>query len=405
MENEIKIIPYSSNSTILVEDSINEGYFYILKSGTISIQSDIIFKDNTLNKYHSGDSFGLVSGLTKNPVRHTLTADSDCEVVRIPLKRLGEYLHNNRQICVKIISLYSNQLRALDSYLVNKYYSIDSLEHPEKLLDDSQSYIDINQKNIAAHSLCKYIEWATQNKINPRGIEFAEKKLKEIAPNFQPPIYDSNILNLKEDKVIFVENEPADNFYIIKEGAVKISKLVDGQEFILCILREGEIFGEMAVLNKKVRNATAIVFEDSKIMRLSLDTFMEEVGEKILSLLFEIFSRRIWYAHQRASLLVMNDFNSKMYCYLQILISDINAKNKFQMDSKGEFIFNFSLDDLKKMIGFAELKNETINEFLTDTNIDISNHSIRIFDKRKIDDKVSIYKTRERKKNVVNMPV
>jgi len=406
MKDEVATIHFSAGSTVLVENSVNEGYFYILKSGEIKIQSRIVLKEKEYNKYKPGDTFALVSGLTKNRIRNTLSAVTDCEVARIPLNNLGEYLDKNREICLKIISLYSNHLRALDSYIVRSNRSIDQLENPEKLLQDSQCYIDSGRMNEAAHSLSSYIKWAVAAEKNPKGVELAEARLKEIAPDFKFPSFNSNKITLSPGEVIFVENKPADYFYVIEDGAVKISKLVNGQEVILSILREGEIFGEMAVLNKRVRNATASVFENAKLIRLSVDSFLDDVGSKIISTLFENFSRRIWYAHQRALLFDMTDLNSKLYCYLQILISDLNAKNKIKFDNsessgdivQGEYIFNFSLSDLLKMIGHPDAKNDLINDFLTDGNIDISNHCIRIIDRRKIDDKAAIYKTREKNK-------
>ncbi len=404
MKEEIKIINYSAGSTVLVENSVNEGFFYIIKSGTVSIQSDIKFKDKVMKKYETGDSFGIVSGLTKNPIRNTLIVDTDCEIVRIPLSNLGDYLYNNRQICLKIISSYSNQLRALDSYLVKSNHPIDKLENPENLLSDSQLYIEMDQDLVAAHCLNIYIKWAEKSNKNPKGIELAKSKLKEIGPDYKFPVYESNAINLEKGEIIFVENEPADFFYIIEEGAIKISKLVNGQEFILCILKEGEIFGEMAILNKRVRNATAVAFEKTKLVRLSVENFMDDVGSKIVAMLFEIFSRRIWYAHQRALLVEMSDPNAKLYCYLQILISDINVKNRGRSDEQMEYIFNFTLNELLKMVGCQDMKGDFISEFLTDENIDISNHSIRIFDRRKIDDKAGIHRARERQKRGMAPP-
>ncbi|MDY6935215.1 MAG: cyclic nucleotide-binding domain-containing protein [Spirochaetota bacterium] len=405
MENEIKTIHHSPGTVIMVENSINEGYFYILKSGSVDVQYDIPFNDKILNKLNTGDTFGLVSGLTNNPVHYTLIAEADCEVIRIPIELLGDYLQNNKEICLKIVSLYSNQLRALNNYLITKHPSHQEIEKPHLLLNTAEGYKKLNQYDIAAHCLLKYIQWAKRNQPQLNSIAHAEKLLAEIAPDFKMPEYKSNTLLLQKGVVVFVENEPADYFYFIQKGAIKISKLVNNQEFILSILREGEIFGEMAVLNKKVRNASAIVFENVKIMRLPVETFMDEVGDKILTKMFETFARRIWYAHQRVTLLEMSNPNAMLYGYIQILISDINAKNKHHARTQNEYIFNFSLMDLKRMIGMEEARDDSIHEFLSDENIDISNHSIRIYDKRKIDDKVAIYKSRERKKKIIDIHI
>lgn len=401
MENEIKTIQFSPGSAILIENSNNEGYFYILKSGAVNIQADIDFYNKIFNKYNAGDTFGLVSGLTRNPSRYTLIAESECEVIRIPINMLGKYFRDNRNICIKIISLYSSQLRLLNNFLVKKYTGQQDTENPQKLFDNGKCYATSKQNNLAAHCLTKYIKWAEKSPhLNSRSIEEAKSILSNINPDFQLREYNSNILNFKSNEVVFVENEPADYFYVIEKGAVKITKLVNNQEFILCILRDGEIFGEMSILNNKERNASAIVFEDSSILKLSIDTFMDTVGEKLLLKIFESFARRIWYAHQRVSLLEMDDPNAMLYTYIQILISDINSKNKSWDNIQKEYVFVLTIYDLKKMIGMADLSDELIHDFLSDRNIDISEHTIRILDRKKIDDKAALYKSRHRKRHV-----
>jgi CRP/FNR family transcriptional regulator, cyclic AMP receptor protein len=404
MENEIKTVRYSQGSAVLVENSHNDGFFYIVKSGNIKIQSEIYFYNKYFNGYGAGDTFGLVSGLTKNPARHTLIAESECEVIRVPIGLLGNYFQDNRNICLKIISLYSNQLRLLNNYLIKKHTGQEYVEDPEKLLEAGLVYSDSGLNNLAAHSLFKYIEWAELNqRRNQKKIEKAKSLLNKISPDFKQRIHNSSEITYETDEIVFVENEPADYFYVIEKGAVKISKLVNDQEFILCILRDGEIFGEMAILNNKGRNANAVIFKDSSIIRLSVETFMETVGEKLLLKIFESFARRIWYAHQRISLLDMDDPNAKLYAYLQILISDINSKNKIWENPPKEYIFAFTIYDLKKMTGLADIKDDLIRDFLSDENIDISNHTISILDRRKVDDKAALYKNRHRKKQLFDI--
>ncbi|MBN2403396.1 MAG: cyclic nucleotide-binding domain-containing protein [Spirochaetes bacterium] len=405
MDTEIKTIQFVQGSAIQVENTPNEGYFYILKTGTLSIQSDVIFYSKHFNRYQAGDTFGLVSGLTRNPSRYTLIADEDCEIIRIPINLLGKYLRDNKNICLKIISLHSNQLRMLNSYLVKKYTGQQDTDNPQKLFEDGKYYADSGKADVAAYCFSKYIKWAEQSPhLNQTTIEQAKNFIKKINPDYKERGHDSNNMHFKTGEVVFIENEPADYFYVIENGAVKISKLVGSEEFILCILREGEIFGEMSILNNKARNASAIVFQDSDILKLSVDTFMDSVGDKLLLKIFESISRRIWYAHQRISMLGMDDPNGMLYAYLQILISDINSKNKSWDSDQKEYIFAFSLYDLKKMVQTADISDESIRDFLSDKNIDISNHIIRVVDRKKIDIKVAHYKSRHRKKHIFDMP-
>ena len=360
-----------------------------------------LFYSKHFSKYNAGDTFGLVSGLTRNPCRYTLLADTDCEIIRIPINMLGKYLRENKNICLKITSLYSNQLRMMNSYIVKKYTGQQDADNPQKLFEDGKYYAESKQNNLAAYCFYKYIKWAEESPhLNFNTIEQAKNLLKQIDQDYKPREHNSNNLKFKSGEVVFIENEPADFFYVIESGAVKISKLANNQEFILCILREGEIFGEMSILNNKARNASAIVFQDADIIRLSEETFMDTVGDKLLMKIFESFARRIWYAHQRISILGMDDPNGMLYSYLQILISDINAKNKSWDCTQKEYIFALTLHDLKKMVGTGEISDESIRDFLSDKNIDISNHIIRVIDRKKIDDKVSHYKSRHRKKYI-----
>src|ERR1051325_11807642 len=57
---------------------------------------------------------------------------------------------------------------------------------------------------------------------------------------------------------IFAEGAPGDKFYLIVEGAVRISRLVPGMgEEALAVLRAGAYFGEMSLIDDAPRSATA----------------------------------------------------------------------------------------------------------------------------------------------------
>ena len=58
-------------------------------------------------------------------------------------------------------------------------------------------------------------------------------------------------------KEIFLEGEVGDLMYIIQEGSVRISKLIDGKPHILAVLGKGDFFGEMAIVTRVKRTATA----------------------------------------------------------------------------------------------------------------------------------------------------
>ena len=105
--------------------------------------------------------------------------------------------------------------------------------------------------------------------------------------------------------IIFRENEPGDAMYVIERGRVAISKRVtENIEKTLGILEAGEYFGEMSLLLKAERTATAQAIEETVMVRLTRDNFKEllqkdvEVGCNLLMQL----SHRLEKANEEAIL-------------------------------------------------------------------------------------------------------
>ncbi|MFH0903083.1 MAG: cyclic nucleotide-binding domain-containing protein [Pseudomonadota bacterium] len=65
---------------------------------------------------------------------------------------------------------------------------------------------------------------------------------------------------------IFAEGETGDRFYLILDGAVRISRIIAGMgEEALAILRNGAYFGEMSLIDDSPRSAHAIVHEKCRL--------------------------------------------------------------------------------------------------------------------------------------------
>jgi CRP/FNR family cyclic AMP-dependent transcriptional regulator len=65
---------------------------------------------------------------------------------------------------------------------------------------------------------------------------------------------------------LFVEGDVGDKFYVIVEGAVRISRIVPGMgEEALAILKGGSYFGEMSLVDEAPRSAHAIVHEKCRL--------------------------------------------------------------------------------------------------------------------------------------------
>jgi CRP/FNR family transcriptional regulator, cyclic AMP receptor protein len=58
-------------------------------------------------------------------------------------------------------------------------------------------------------------------------------------------------------QVIFNESSRGDWIYVVEEGAVEISKIIEGRKIVIAIINPGEIFGEVSYILKVPRSAKA----------------------------------------------------------------------------------------------------------------------------------------------------
>lgn len=80
----------------------------------------------------------------------------------------------------------------------------------------------------------------------------------------------------KKNQMIYLQGEPAECFYYLKKGGVKIFLSSEtGTEKTLTLLSPGEIFGEAAFLDGLPRMSSARATEDSEIVSIGKSDLME----------------------------------------------------------------------------------------------------------------------------------
>ncbi|HEX9920144.1 MAG TPA: Crp/Fnr family transcriptional regulator [Candidatus Methylomirabilis sp.] len=114
--------------------------------------------------------------------------------------------------------------------------------------------------------------------------------------------------------ILFWENEPGQEMYIIQSGKVKISKKVRDVEKTLVILGKGDFFGEMSILNNKPRSATAEVIEDARLLVIDSQTFevMVRSNTKIAVRLIKNLATRLQEADHQIENLLLRDNTSRL---------------------------------------------------------------------------------------------
>ena len=103
--------------------------------------------------------------------------------------------------------------------------------------------------------------------------------------------------NFKKGDLIIQENDFGEEIYILDKGRVEVSAIINGNHTILGVLSNGEIFGEMAVIDEKPRSATVKALEDCHVKVLHRDLFLDvlqmdkDISIKILRSLFSRLRR------------------------------------------------------------------------------------------------------------------
>ena len=91
--------------------------------------------------------------------------------------------------------------------------------------------------------------------------ELASQELRWIAEQFEHKTFS-------KDEIIYEEDTPAEAFYIILAGKVRITEIVRDGEKQRGILNPGEFFGERDLINDQAHSETATVLQDVDLIYL-----------------------------------------------------------------------------------------------------------------------------------------
>ncbi|RAU21226.1 protein kinase [Paramagnetospirillum kuznetsovii] len=107
-------------------------------------------------------------------------------------------------------------------------------------------------------------------------------------------------LTIPAGTVLFRQGDEGDAAYILEKGKVVIFQQVEGQRVELDSIKPGEIFGEMAVIDRSIRMATAVAALDSSVTRIPEPLFARKLGatDKFVHALVTMFIKNIRSSHR-----------------------------------------------------------------------------------------------------------
>jgi len=100
------------------------------------------------------------------------------------------------------------------------------------------------------------------------------------------------------DEVIFQHGDPGDSMMAVVRGRVKICRYsLDGKELVLNIIKPGEVFGEIALLDGAPRTADAVAMETCDLLTLQRGDFLPylerhpQVAQRVIGVLCQRLRR------------------------------------------------------------------------------------------------------------------
>ena len=100
----------------------------------------------------------------------------------------------------------------------------------------------------------------------------------------------------KKGTEIIKEGTSSDCAYIIESGRVQVSKtLSNGEEKVIGILEQNDIFGEMSLIDSLPRSATVLALEDCTISVMTQETFnnLAQHNPEVLMPILKVLAKRL----------------------------------------------------------------------------------------------------------------
>ena len=203
----------------------------------------------------------------------------------------------------------------------------------------------------------------------PLFAHLADEQIAEIAEVTRERSYPKH-------SVILFEDDPGDALYVVISGEVKVVLIgEDGREVILSVLREGDFFGEMALIDDEPRSAHVIAMEDSDLLVLRRGDFQQRLRETpqiALGLLVGL-SRRLRRADDKIGGLVLLDVNGRV---ARLLLEMADENDGVSVTRR------LTHHTIAQMIGSSrETVSRTMRSFADKGVIDVSRKQITIRDR------------------------
>jgi CRP-like cAMP-binding protein len=374
----LSFVNFKKNSYIVVEGKHNADRLFIIRDGTVRISKVVeMVAEEQGSVLGPGDFFGVESAMSNHSYIETVQSLTDVTLISVHRDQYGDLIRNNTAVAMKIILQFSRRMRYLDEALTRLTLKNKAEEDATQLFWVAEHYARLSQYDLAYYAYSRYLKYC------PKGenVQTTRERLMKIGPyvktSLDPFPPGESVREYAKNRMIFSEGEPGDELYIIQKGSVKITKIAEGNEVLLAVLKPGDIFGEMALLESKPRTACAISFEDCALLAVSRANFSRIVAgqPQLIAKLTTLLAERIWFAYKQIANTLIEDPLGRMYDALLIQLE----KNRVDTAAEQAYAFDFGPRELINMVGLSPAEGDpVVKKLLINRNIQLINDRIHV---------------------------
>ncbi len=393
---QLSFVNFKRGSYIIIEGKSDTDRFYIIQSGQVRIakQKEVVAEEEG-NLLGPGDFLGVIACMSHHSQIETAVAVSDVVLIAVHYTQFPELIEKNTPIAMKIIYSFSKKMRYLDEALTRITLKRNIQTDISHLFTIGEYYLKMSKFELALYAYYHYLK----EKPDGQYAETARKRFMAIkstgvkAPiEMLEPDTKQMVRVYNRESMIFCECQSGGELYIIQKGRVKISKIVDNSEVLLAVLKEGDMFGEMALLENKPRSATAITAaEECQLLAVNRQNFNQMVATQpqLIARLTTTLADRIWAMYKQLANTLIPVPLEKMYDMLSIQLE----KLRIQPSAGKQHTFLFGPAELAKMCSIPkEQVAQAIADFLMTPIVRITEDSIIITDTLELSKQTAYFK-------------
>ncbi|MEO1132763.1 MAG: global nitrogen regulator NtcA [Cyanobacteria bacterium J06639_1] len=155
----------------------------------------------------------------------------------------------------------------------------------------------------------------------------ADKPLANVFRELAGTQFPPSVETYDRGKTIFFPGDPAERFYFLQKGAVKLSRVYEsGEEITVALLRENSIFGVLSLITgqRSDRFYHSVAFTSVELLSIPIEQAEKTLTEnaELAMLLLKGLSSRILETEMMIETLAHRDMGSRLVSFLLILCRD-----------------------------------------------------------------------------------